>query len=133
MKFTTSLLLSLSSFAFRQVTANFHITKIILSDHSSSYWACPSNYWNCNCFAFGERSAAVEDGSSAGFFRLASGLCGMGELDFYENSDKSWTFYVHNGDGSVQGTCYSNTALHVCPLEGVEAQDQLVCYSYICN
>ena len=86
----------------------------------------------------GDRAAEVRvDGKGVGsldgsFFSVESGLCGLGQLNFYKQSDGSWDFYQNNGDGSLQGTCYSNTAITSCLL-AFNVYDQLVCYSYICN
>lgn len=73
---------------------------------------------------------------SKSYFKLNKGLCGMGVLDFYKQSDgTTWKFYEAGGDGSVQGTCYKNTANWACSSTGtgVLVSDWLVCYSYICG
>ena len=118
------------------VLADFHITNVEYGSkgrETSSNVACPSDYWNCNCLAFGDRSADVINGSD-NFFQVEAGLCGMGTLNFYLNPDHtSWDFYVDGGDGTLQGTCYPNSGEHSCPLALAQATDLLVCYSYICN
>ncbi|KAJ2982980.1 hypothetical protein NQ176_g1025 [Zarea fungicola] len=144
--------ISLTDFA----AANFHIGKadkvqlhtVPDQPHSpplkfTQYIACPSNYMNCNCYgrfaANADRGVEVAHGSTSGDFSLKAGLCGMGQLDFYKRSGGFWEFYVNNGNGDIQGTCYKNSAeLQGCginPLSVLETNydDQIVCYSYICG
>lgn len=92
----------------------------------TEYIACPSNYYNCKCFgSIGiDRGVKVlPRGSTKGsFFSLASGLCGMGQLDFYYRPNFGhWEFYVHGGNGQVQGTCYKNNPeLRGCGMKSCE-------------
>ena len=65
------------------------------------------------------------------FFSVEAGLCGMGQLNFYKQGDGHWDFYVDQGDGSLQGRCYSNSAVTSC--SGDLYNDELVCFSYICG
>ncbi|KAK9351014.1 hypothetical protein V1523DRAFT_464191 [Lipomyces doorenjongii] len=115
----------------REGTCNFNYDNYVV--------ACPSNYWNCNCFDDLDRgvetSEGLEDIYGQNFFQLDAGLCGMGALNFYQQGDGSWLFYVDGGDGSVQGTCYSNSASDYCwdVIGSKSVADRLVCYSYICN
>ncbi|KAJ2977919.1 hypothetical protein NQ176_g4098 [Zarea fungicola] len=136
------------------VSADFHVGRSDFSQQAtnpdkgtilqwSDYFACPSNYYQCKCFGqlSSDRGVKVKSGSTTGqYFSLESGLCGMGQLDFYYRPNLGhWEFYVNGGDGKVQGTCYSNSAETVrCgnPIfSNISAgyHDQLVCYSYICN
>jgi len=55
----------------------------------------------------------------------------MPAMNFYKRGDGHYDFYVANGDGSIQGTCYNNNAVLMCGDTRVE--DRLVCYSYICK
>jgi hypothetical protein len=107
---------------------------------SKKYVACPSDYYNCHCYGSvnPERGVFTLSGQNPGSatFSLKSGLCGMGQLNFYYQQSKGgWDFYVNGGDGSLQGTCYSNSDTKTCGKIGFLAtyHDSLVCYSYICN
>ena len=108
---------------------------------TTSYLACPSNYYNCYCYgAIGNPDRGVytlyHQSPGSATFSLNSGLCGMGQLDFYYRQSKGgWDFYVNGGDGSLQGTCYSNSDTKTCAKLGFLSSyhDKLVCYSYICN
>lgn len=119
-----------------KVAADFHV----------GYWdgdggdqvyteACPSNYYNCDCFQNGDRAGygpqkdAVADGDN---FNIDAGLCGLGELNFYNAGSGEYEFYIAGGDGSVQGTCYTNIATPV-NCEYATYSDRLVCYSYVCG
>ena len=107
------------------------------------YLACPSDYYNCRCFGSirPDRGVFIEGGQTpdSATFSLNAGLCGMGKLDFYYRQSKgAWDFYVSGGDGSLQGTCYRNSAdSQWCgtsyPAFTARYFDRLVCYSYICN
>ncbi|KAN0085502.1 hypothetical protein V8E54_001969 [Elaphomyces granulatus] len=108
----------------------------------TKYIACPSNYYNCNCFGSlkSERGVFIPGGDNPGSatFSLNPGLCGMGKLDFYYQADKGvWDFYISDGNGEVQGTCYRNSAAkQYCgfpPFYKFQYTDSLVCYSYICK
>lgn len=122
-----------------------HVTKVS-ADFHVGYWdsassviasrteACPSNYYNCDCFqhggrtGFGPGSDAVASGSD---FSIGAGLCGLGQLDFYNRGGGHYQFYQHNGDGTLQGDCFNNVATSDCGSTVWE--DRLVCFSYICN
>ena len=118
--------------------ADFHVTQGIAPGGGAGLEACPSNYYNCNCLKDGDRAAQVlVDGQGVGslpdsFFSIKAGLCGLGQLNFYKQGDGHWDFYVNNGDGTLQGTCYPNSATSTCS-GGFYFIDQLVCYSYICG
>ncbi|KAJ2979736.1 hypothetical protein NQ176_g3069 [Zarea fungicola] len=133
--------------------ANFHVGIAHkwtnpLSDFPSIEWttaiACPSNYLSCKCYGQIADNADRGVGSIGhksdlgNMFSLNSGLCGMGQLDFYYRSDRGvWEFYVNNGDGSLQGTCYSNSARDWCVQHGstlsTDYDDKIWCDSYICG
>lgn len=113
--------------------------------HRRSYtvYACFSlPYYNCNCFQDADGASFVTfGGQRLGFltldaFSVESGLCGMGQLNFYNRSNGVWDFYRNDGIGGLQGTCYSNTAVTSCPSASatdVVAYDKLVCLSDICG
>jgi hypothetical protein len=139
MKLAQSLALIISaSFAIPLALADFHIVQGIAPGGGAGLEACPSDYYNCNCLKNGDRAAQVLVGGRGvgslpdSFFSVKSGLCGLGQLNFYKQGDGSWKFYKDGGDGSLQGTCYKNTAGTSCS-GGFIFYDQLVCYSYICN
>lgn len=133
--------------------ANFHIgvankrTVPIKEGNPPVTWtttiACPSNYLNCKCYGqFGDNAdrgvGTVGHKQPGDMFSLQAGLCGMGQLDFYYRSDRRvWEFYVHNGDGSLQGTCYSNSGSDWCVQHATtlatDYSDKMWCDSYICG
>jgi hypothetical protein len=124
----------------QQAKGDFHIFQGQQSGGGQGTGACPSNYYNCDCFAVGHRRAEVEthgtgtiDGLT--FFQMKPSLCGMGTMNFYQQDDGSWQFYIDGGDGTVQGTCYGNNAETTCTSEAdnLIVTDKLVCYSYICG
>jgi hypothetical protein len=144
MKLTHSLaLLVTAALTLPSTVADFHVTQV----HGSptSLVACPSDYFTCDCLSTDDRGAQiVVNGNEvtslpSNFFSTGRRFCGVQQLDFYYRSDTGiWQFYVNNGDGSLQGECYSNTASGSCwePQEipaTLSWVDKLVCYSYICN
>jgi len=125
------------------VEANFHISNGVLfgGGVGEALFACPSNNWDCSCFADGNGQIGVNAYGSLSlkgveFFYVDKGLCGMGQLNFYLNDDKTtYNFYVNDGDGSLQGQCWPNSAGASCSngAQHLSITDQLVCYSYICG
>ncbi|KAL7911297.1 hypothetical protein GGI35DRAFT_478660 [Trichoderma velutinum] len=132
-------------------TADFHVLTGPCSispgwggEIESDVVACPSNYYNCDCMLWGDRAGFLRAGDTpvdglattgSTYFQL-SGMCGVGNMDFYKQGDGSWLFYIAGGDGSVQGTCYNgDNSIKDC--FGVSAScswtNILVCYSQICN
>jgi hypothetical protein len=139
MKLAQSLaLLTGASFTVLSALANFHIVQGIAPGGGAGLEACPSNYYNCDCLENGVRAArVVVNGNGVGslpasFFSVDAGLCGLGQLNFYKQADGTWNIYVNEGDGTLQGTCNSNTAVNSCS-DGFIFNDELVCYSYICG
>jgi hypothetical protein len=138
MKIAHSLaLLITTAFTMPFALANFHVVKGIAPGGGAGLEACPSNYYNCHCLRDGDRAVQiVVNGKGVGSlpsdaFSTNGDLCGVGQLNFYKQSDGHWDFYVNDGDGTLQGTCYSNTATTLC--SGFYFFDELVCYSYICG
>lgn len=136
MKLAQSLaLVTGASFTILSALADFHIVQG--GSGSVGIEACPSDYYNCKCMAKRDRAARVmfndkpAESLPASFFYVQSGLCGVGQLNFYKQSDGTWKFYDDNGDGTLQGTCYPNAATTKC--SNVLFFDQLVCYSNICS
>lgn len=119
-----------------RVAADFHVGWALADNNvvNSYTTACPSNYYNCNCFFDDDRAAlgptydVIADG---GNFSIEGGLCGLSQLDFYNVGGGHYQFYVHNGDGTLQGDCYTNVGSVGCG--GAIYEDRLVCYSYICG
>ena len=139
MKLAQSLaLLTGASFTILFALADFRITQGIAPGGGAGLEACPSNYYNCKCLKDGDRAAQVvvnDHGVGslpASMFSVKAGLCGLGQLNFQKRGDGSWNIYKNDGDGSVQGTCYPDTAGTSCS-GGFFFYDQLVCYSYICG
>ena len=107
--------------------------------------ACPASHYDCSCFKDGTNGAMVTFvGQSfpppAGpdiSFSINSGLCGLGKLDSYSNSDGNWDIYEHKGNGTVLATCYPTTSNILTCDHGTEVNDKLICYgtsnSNICN
>ncbi|KAJ6440236.1 dyp-type peroxidase [Purpureocillium lavendulum] len=134
MRTQTSLLFFTSLLA--PALGNFHIGRIIDCGGKWDAIACPSNEYNCDCFANG-KSAALTPGNpgSDSYFQVKAGLCGMGALSFYKDGN-NYKFYVANGNGNQIGTCYPNSAATVgCSTTfGAENYvDGYVCYSSVCN
>jgi hypothetical protein len=133
-----SLALMIAAVTIPSAIANFHIIQGIAPGGGAGLEACPSNYYNCKCMRDGDRAAQVlVNGGGVGslpddFFSVKAGLCGLGQLNFYKQSNGAWNFYVDGGDGSLQGTCYSNSGGSSCS-GGFIFYDKLVCYSYICG
>lgn len=132
----------LATFLVASVSADFHITRLRANDgHSEDFrdLACPSNYWNCNCFLWNDRGKGVTNGDG-NFFTVSEGLCGMKQMNFYKNPDEGdnvWDYYEDGGDGTKIGSCYGNedSDSKRCYLPGVtiKASDLLVCYGYPCE
>src|ERR1700733_14773485 len=121
MKLAHSLaLLAIAVLTIPSALAAFHVVQGIAPGGGAGLAACPSNYYNCKCLVNGDRAAQiVVNGQGVGslsnnFFSIKGGLCGMGLFNFYKQGDGHWDFYVDNGDGSLQGTCYSNSATTSC-------------------
>ncbi|KAN0068725.1 hypothetical protein V8E54_013449 [Elaphomyces granulatus] len=122
--------------------ADFHIglrSDVFGTPKLPQYIACPSDYYNCLCYGRPKSDRGVyirypqsPDNYS---FSLEAGLCGMGsQLNFYYQDNKGgWDFYVNNGDGTRQGTCYSNEDEETCLPDFIHYTDELVCYSHICE
>jgi hypothetical protein len=114
-----------------QVSANFHILSVNENGDFQKFIACPSNYYNCNCFTQNDRTGQVDGNARGDFFSVRHGLCGMPKLDFYKRADNHWDMYASGGNGQILGTCYSNSAETFCGSK--VAADELVCYSYVCG
>ncbi|KAF9511149.1 hypothetical protein BS47DRAFT_1347002 [Hydnum rufescens UP504] len=114
MKLAHSLaLLVIAALTMPSALADFHILRGVQTNTGYSYdVACPSDYYYCDCFMNASRGAGIT------------------------MNDGHWEFYVHNGDGSLQGTCSSNIgSILNCPHKPDDYffYEQLLCSSYICN
>jgi hypothetical protein len=99
--------------------------------------ACPSDYLTCSCAVDTEdRTGWVNphDGSpgDVGGFTMMAGLCGMGVMHFYPQSNGSIAYYDAES-GTLLGYCYAggHSLMH-CAHSQV-AQDDYVCLGYPCN
>ncbi|KAF9516947.1 hypothetical protein BS47DRAFT_1340251 [Hydnum rufescens UP504] len=141
MKLVHSLtLLVVASLAMPSALANFHLIQGIdpHTNVGNVLVACPSNQYNCDCFTGADHGAEILDhsgipGSPGDFFWTDRGLCGMPRLDFYKREDGHWDFFTHNGDGTVEGRCYTNAGHQPIICEGNSYIETLLCSSYICN
>ena len=146
MKFAHSLaLLLIASLTIPSALANFRI--IGGGDGNESMHACPVNHYDCACMRDGDRAGQVsinDQGLSRlpdDFFQVKAGFCGMGLLNFYKRSDGHWDFYVSNGDGTLQGKCYTPTGpvtTTECSVSGSQYEfyvfrNELLCWGFICN
>ena len=141
MKLVQSLaLLTGASFTILPALANFHISqRINLVERllNGRMVACPSNDYTCDCLTGGNGAAdVVVNGQTVenlpdSFFSVNAGLCGSSQLNFYHVGGGIWDFYQNDGDGSLQGTCYPNSASSNCHAYAIH--DKLVCYSNICG
>ena len=128
MKYLNHFSTALLSLLIHSAKANFHVSVI----DGKNIRACASDTWDCGCYINGHGAGIIPGSGGIGdFFYVEAGLCGLPQLNFYKQGDGSYDFYVNDGDGQLQGTCYSNTAELFCGSQVVD--DQLVCYSYICN
>ena len=133
-----------ASFVIPFALASFHVATIRIDEGVGSdasrllkTLACPAYLYHCLCFVKNNRdSVGVIPGPFDGQHNVSivSGLCGMGKLNLFKNSDGSWYIYVDKGNGTIVGTCYPNTAYLTCN-DGVDTTivDNLVCYSNICQ
>lgn len=123
--------------------ADFHIAMTETFDNSGliATWvrkACPSNYYNCECYGNGGREGSFGDDNYWGDFSMDPGFCGMGQMDFYPDGDSLYNFYIAGGDGNAIGYCTPNAGETLNCWTGaaagaVVAWDQWYCHSYVCN
>lgn len=110
----------------------------------TDYTVCPSNYFGCQCYgglkATSGRGVSTKGNKPpTGDFSINAGLCGVGQLDFYYRANENkWEFYIDNGNGQLQGTCYPNNGHDLCSLRTgtvitVNYYEELVCYTKICD
>jgi hypothetical protein len=71
--------------------------------------ACPSWNSDCDCWGKGQDGARIPDWDEMylpdNYFTL-SPICGKPAMDFYKRSNGNWEFYIKNGNGKLEGTCY---------------------------
>ncbi|KAK3173169.1 hypothetical protein OEA41_006498 [Lepraria neglecta] len=119
-------LLSLAALSLASlVNANFHISTVTNTfvtggssdDTQTLYKTCPSNYWNCDCYANNDRAGDVNTygGDLGSSFFSVSPMCGVGQMNFYANNG-GLDGYLNGGDGSVIANCYSNSATKNCVI-----------------
>lgn len=153
------------------VQADFHVLgqKGVIEDLSAGgggvseferLIGCPSNIFNCDCFADLRGGTQSANGNDLGisfpgqpfpadnFFQLVppsdgdGNFCGEGALNFFLKqgvTDGSWEFFKDGGVGTVLGTCFPQSPdaeLQTC-IRGlgvtVTAFDFLVCFSFLCQ
>jgi hypothetical protein len=142
------------------VRADFHILgqqgnvlgfgENALTQQTDQLIACPSNQFNCECFA-NQRGGveATETGSNLeislpgvpfptrGFFSLKSGLCGARQLNLFRKEDgQTWDVFEDGGDGRAVATCSPTNSLNECQVSfdvRVAAFDLLICTSFLCT
>jgi hypothetical protein len=131
MKFIGITSLATLAISVVQVAANFHVLSLNQNSNLVKYLACPSNYYNCDCFTKNQRTGGITGNPQGDFFSVNSGFCGLPMLNFYKRADGHWDIYAAGGDGQVLGTCYANTGEQFCGSD--VADEKLVCYSYICG
>ena len=64
----------------------------------SDFIACPSNYWNCNCYGNAERAGYISNDPGLSQFQLPSffsikHLCGVDQLNLYQSGER---FVTHS-------------------------------------
>ena len=124
MKLAQSLALIITgsaSFVIPFALAQVQISKFVDETGAAGIAACAPNHYGCDCSPIGINAAFIVSNPTTGLvvpslpehtFSINFGFCGNGVwYDFYNRSDASgiWDSYVHNGNGSVQGTCHPNT------------------------
>lgn len=98
----------------------------------------------CDCVNNGTDGGIINDVDvytelwDVSFFQLQPGLCGTrSTLDFYVDPETyNATYYIHNGNGALLGTCQNNTAGGLCQCEGETCKTNLAVYwnsFYICS
>lgn len=74
---------------------DFHVSLIVQYSSAAGVvndlTACPSDYWNCECYANGVRAGYIPQGDGAwsppSFFSIEN-LCGESQLNFYQNGNR---------------------------------------------
>jgi hypothetical protein len=124
------------TFAF--CSANFHISQVLKGTRTEKFKACPSNYWNCNCYIGDRRAGKVTKKASGDSFSI-DGMCGVGRMDFYKDPGaNTYRMYLNGGNGEIIGRCYPNKASKICrdgwaPPLLASVSDRYVCYTYVCE
>ena len=106
-------LLSLAALSLASlVNANFHISTVTNTfvtggssdDTQTLYKACPSNYWNCDCYTNNDRAGEVNTyGGDLGLsFFSVSPMCGVGQMNFYANNGDSMGILMRGMEASLQ-------------------------------
>ncbi|KAF9516951.1 hypothetical protein BS47DRAFT_1340258 [Hydnum rufescens UP504] len=130
--------------------ANFHVAKGAATnpDGHRYFVACPSDAYGCECLHGLVKGAAIpktiRDGdidslNLPNFFKTSprNKFCGQDEVDFYRRSNGNWEFFIHNGNGKAQGTCYpAKKGIRTTCTEGstkYNFDDQLVCFGALCG
>lgn len=143
MLFTTVPFLLAAATFITQALADFHIVTTETFDNSGyiatfQRQACPSNYYNCECFGGGDREGSFGSDNYWGDFSMDGGFCGMGQMDFYPDGDALINFFIAGGDGNPIGYCTPNTGDSLDCWRGAAAgdvtvYDQWYCHSYVCG
>jgi hypothetical protein len=103
--------------------------------------SCPGSNSGCNCWGHGNGGARVADWDEQylpdNYFTLQP-FCGMPAMDFYKRNDGRWEFYVKNGNGKLEGTCYTenNPSTDSCitgPFTSATVKKLLWCNTPICG
>ncbi|KAI0630628.1 hypothetical protein C8Q77DRAFT_217561 [Trametes polyzona] len=128
--------LSLLAGVAPSVVADFHIFNGTNGGKGFASKAVPSNHYSC----LGWRAAPLIDDlpdvdSTAIAFSVRD-LCGVPQLNFYNNG-AGFDVYIHNGDGTVIGTCRAASGESIngaaaCPDE-FAVFDAYVCMSLVCG
>ncbi|KAH0530964.1 hypothetical protein TsFJ059_005529 [Trichoderma semiorbis] len=135
MKFFSPSALVLSLWAAGFASADFHIVE---TAGTTEKMAIPSNKYNCGGINYSlNNNNDIKGSIGSSFMSMRGGnLCGAKDLDFYKQSDGTYVFYIHNGDGSAQGQCFHNEAskgvIKGCGF-GLQYVEKFVCYTYFCN
>ncbi|KAL6838066.1 hypothetical protein V8C40DRAFT_261010 [Trichoderma camerunense] len=135
MKFLSPSALVLSLWAAGFAFADFHIIEL---KGTTDKLAIPSNKYNCGGVNYSNHNDNdIKGAIGSSFMSMRGGnLCGAKDLDFYKQSDGTYVFYIHNGDGTAQGQCFHNEAsqgkIKNCD-KGGSYVEKFVCYTYFCN
>ncbi|KAJ4863276.1 hypothetical protein T069G_04230 [Trichoderma breve] len=137
MKFLSPSALVLSLWAAGFASADFHIVEM---PGTTEKLAVPSNKYNCGGIQYAlDNNNKLKGAIGSSFMSMhGANLCGAKNLDFYKQSDGTYVFYIHNGDGSAQGQCFHNESsrgkIGACGRgRGDVYAEKFVCYTYFCN
>jgi len=135
--------LILTALAVSPALANFHLVSSVISfpesDPALDVVAVPSNSFNCNSIINGAPFNG-ENGDKfpyeSDFFQTSAPVCGV-QINFYKTTEEGASYKMYQDGGGFIGYCYPQWERKITRCNavgaGVEAIDDYVCYSYVCE